>query len=874
MPIFSEAISSSLPKNYVNMPEGTVTNIMSSGMKYGADPAQKVATTIVNVNRVSDQTAQSIGPNFDRFSVLSNPSNFNVRGNYFGAVQDLLPISTVTSTFGNNFITDELSQINGSNLLRNPKSELKTLANNLYGSVANEAKQTLKSAARSVVQDIKDVARGAVNSFLNPDAAKTTNLGVTDSRLSYAYFGPITAHKTYTQGKAKDATSPVFFKGVEPVLNPYYVFRMNLAANRNSAGGDSELQSKLLLDKEFRDGINSFNKKEVTLTNILEKYGKSSTQPYRAADFLWLKYYNKIPLNRLVTLRRYMFPINDDIQLSPYFQNKFQIQGWSNNPVSQMVTYFGANTGNSLSDILKIAPKTGTVVRDSKTQYINLGGGQSIDALKMFESSTIGKFATEKIKQAGSLALTTAGFLTGGVAGKAASAGLGAMKGVTSGLTAKDLSKGLLALTGIVDPARATGLERFRDTYNPYDTSGYLRDIFQKPYNVIDKVTERSPGLSGGVGESINLTFTYSLKSIGHLNAKAVMLDIMANILATCHYRGNFWGGEARFFLDKGIFPILDENQTLALVKGFWSGDFKSATSALKNTLREAFGKDVTFKQIIDLITKNLEANTTTPANEDDKQAIIGSTNITGPNNQNTETARLLNIPLGQLEDYALYDLLSGLFGMSAGGANAALPSFQALRTGAPTGEWHMTVGNPFNPIARMGNLICTGVTITFNDSLGSDDFPTEMKAVVALTAGLPRANQDIESVFNDGHGALYIPKATKDKLPSIEEMQESTARAVNQQGISNDLNSTPAQFFSIKAQTLDNNERGASSISPHISRDGQNDAANSSQQQDAQKTGQIKDPSQAFNDAKESAKTIVNELKSTAQNFGINSPF
>ena len=869
MPIFSQAISSSLPKNYVNMPEGSVTNVMASGMKYGADPAQKVISTIVNINKVSDNTAQALGPNFDRFSVLSDPSKFNVRGNYFGVIQDVLPISSITSTFGNNFVTDELSQINPSNLLRDPKSEVKTLANNLYASTANEAKQTFKSAARSVVQDVKDLARGAVNSFLSPEAAKTTNLGVTDSRLSYTYFGPITAHKSYTQGKAKDGNTPIYFKGVEPLMNPYYVFRLNLVANKNSAGEDSELQSKLLLDKEFRDGLNSFNKKEVTLTNILAKYGnfsQSNPTPYRASDFLWLKYYNKIPLNRQITLRRYMFPINDDRQRSPYFSKKSSIQGWSNNPVAQMVTFFGGPSGNSLSRILSINPSTSVQAKDSQLQYINLFGGKSTDALSLFKDSSIGKFASEKASQLSN----AAGSLTNLVSFGGASLAASLMKGALSGLSAKDLTKGLLSFSGLVDPARAGGLESYRDTYNPYDRGGYLQDIYQKPFNVISSVNERTPGLTGGIGtDGISLVFDYTLKSIGHLNSKAVMLDIMANILATCHYRGNFWGGEARFFLDKGIFPLLDEGQTLKLVQGFWSGDFKSATEALKNILVESFGKDTTFQQIIDLVNAHVSANQETPSSSAETKALYpGSVDIS----QSTANTGYLQTTLDKLEDYALYDLLSGMFGLSAGSSNASLPVFQAFRTGAPTGEWHITVGNPFNPIAKMGNLICTGVRIEFNDNLGADDFPTEMRATVSLKPGMPRANADIESVFNDGHGGLYIPKADSNNLPSIEELQETKARETNDQGIENSMNAKPNQMVTLKAQNQEGLNQSISPVSPHISRPKQNDPAKSptggaNKNQDASTSA-----NDNFNQAKEAAKATINQMKSN--NFGIGNNF
>ncbi len=76
--------------------------------------------------------------------------------------------------------------------------------------------------------------------------------------------------------------------------------------------------------------------------------------------------------------------------------------------------------------------------------------------------------------------------------------------------------------------------------------------------------------------------------------------------------------------------------------------------------------------------------------------------------------------------------------------------------TGAPIGEWHLVVGNPCNPIAMIGNLICETVDIDFSDKLGPDDFPTELTATFTLKHGRSRERGEIESMFNRGDGRLY----------------------------------------------------------------------------------------------------------------------
>ena len=802
MSIFQNAAQISLPPDPTSLIEGPVTSTISSGVGYGSDPALTVRQTIQNVNAVDPQTANTLGPNFDRFTVLSSPGSFGVVGNLFRSAEDLVPISNIASNFGGTIVGDELTQINVSNLLRNPGAELSTFARGLSGRIQDSAQQQVKSFARSVVQDVKDVFRGTVNSLLNPSAAATTNLGVVDSRLSYAFFGPKDANRRYAKGAKESAAPsgtqggpgavPIGYQGVEPVMNPHYVFRLNTVANKMTGGEDSRAQSRLLLDKESRMGVSTVGKKEVTLSTILAKFGGFTTKnptPYRAADFLWLKYYNRIPLTRLVTLRRYMFPIQDNLTRSPYFgggtsrSGAARLSGWSNNPISQMVTYFGADSGNSLSEMIKISPRSAwSAQTESAIQDIKFMGGLPVDVLTALDSSRVAKLAS-------SILLTPISGVTNTI-----SSGLGiknvqdALSGAVrtakagSGLTSTDITAGILALSGVIDPKRFAGIGSYLDTFNPYQKGGYFSDLYREPYNVIKNSLKRDPGLTGGVmGDSgITLKFDYSLKAIGHINAKAAMLDIMSNILATTHYRGSFWGGEARFYLNKGIFPLFDEGQMLSLVKYIWRGDFNGAAEVFRKILDESFGDNI--QKGIEALFALRDANTTTPSSQEGSQPgafAAGGTATTATNSQ------AMNLMIGdKVKDLAALDLLSGLFNLTNGRSNPSIPEFQALKTGAPVGEWHLTVGNPFKPIAVIGNLVCTGVDITFNDEMGPDDFPTEMTATVTLKPAMSRANQDIESVFNDGFGPLYIPKPDLFEDKTLEAVQEEISKQVGNQAV------------------------------------------------------------------------------------------
>lgn len=80
----------------------------------------------------------------------------------------------------------------------------------------------------------------------------------------------------------------------------------------------------------------------------------------------------------------------------------------------------------------------------------------------------------------------------------------------------------------------------------------------------------------------------------------------------------------------------------------------------------------------------------------------------------------------------------------------------RALLTGDPVGDWHLTIGNPLNPIAMIGNLIVKNIEIKFSDELGPDDFPIGFDAVITLEHGLGRDRDAIESMFNRGFGRIY----------------------------------------------------------------------------------------------------------------------
>jgi hypothetical protein len=52
--------------------------------------------------------------------------------------------------------------------------------------------------------------------------------------------------------------------------------------------------------------------------------------------------------------------------------------------------------------------------------------------------------------------------------------------------------------------------------------------------------------------------------------------------------------------------------------------------------------------------------------------------------------------------------------------------------------------------------LVCEDLQISFGETLGPDDFPTEITATITLKQARERERGEIESMFNRGEGRLY----------------------------------------------------------------------------------------------------------------------
>ena len=268
------------------------------------------------------------------------------------------------------------------------------------------------------------------------------------------------------------------------------------------------------------------------------------------------------------------------------------------------------------------------------------------------------------------------------------------------------------------------GYDAFKNTY-PNHVFG--------PYNVIKQTLAREQGLT--MSQEFTLKFEYELRSFAGANPKIMMLDQLANIMALTYNTAPFWGGAVRYIGDGSVGKPLGDLKLLR--EGKYGGFLKSVVGDL----------GAMFKGVGDDIAGIFEGKDSKVLNN-----LIGGT-------------------------------LQKLFNSPQGGQVA-----NALLTGDPTGQWHMTVGNPLNPIMVIGNLACMGTKVSFDGPMGLQDFPEKMIVEVTLKPGRPRDKADIESMFNAGRGRFYLQPADSADINDTFDVSQYGNR--DRRGSSNPLNS------------------------------------------------------------------------------------
>ena len=220
-----------------------------------------------------------------------------------------------------------------------------------------------------------------------------------------------------------------------------------------------------------------------------------------------------------------------------------------------------------------------------------------------------------------------------------------------------------------------------------------------EPLNIIKQVQVRKPGLK--FDSEFSLVFKYDLKGYPYTSPKLALLDVISNMLVLTYNNAPFWGGATRYTGGGKV------GKPFGDLKKLQNGDVKGFLGSVVKDLKGAL------TGAVDDLLKGGDS-------------------------------KILNSVVGG----GLMKLLGG----PQGGQVAA-----AFLTGDATGQWHLTIGNPLNPIAVCGNLIMTDADFELEGPLGFEDFPTKLKVTIKLKPGRPRDKADIESMFNAGKGRVYV---------------------------------------------------------------------------------------------------------------------
>jgi hypothetical protein len=449
--------------------------------------------------------------------------------------------------------------------------------------------------------------------------------------------------------------------GVPSLFNPYSLFMHPRSSNDNSVD--------LYMNSEF----GAFPKKyrDIKIETLLQDFSpeKQPTKPLLANDFLYAKYYKKIPLNHLIVLRRFAYPTYDNLE----FADGEDGQKREIRPIAQAITYFGDDTGNDLNSLTSFKGVINWKKMDADVHQVD-GNEQSYSNSP---GNAVGSLGT-----AGAIANTTTRFLN---------------------TVATNPNTGQSDLSG----KKKQQIE-FEKNYE--NDINFNNKVFG-PVNVITSTHIRDRGI--GSDKSFSIVFEYKLRSYNNINPKMAMLDLLFNMLSLTFNNAKFWGGANRYYPKQPQFGFFGDQNA------YYDGRYEDYGKSVIETINSGTGN------ILSSLGDSLKG--------------ILSGDFSGLAN------------LGKSLGATALDLKSSK-------SRPNIVAFKTLLTGLPIGEWHLTIGNPTNPIMMMGNLICEGFSFEFGKSLGADDFPDELKFTIDLKSGRPRDKADLESVFLEGQGKGYYP--------------------------------------------------------------------------------------------------------------------
>lgn len=423
---------------------------------------------------------------------------------------------------------------------------------------------------------------------------------------------------------------------------------------------------------------------------------------YRYIDFMFCRDLGKIPNNHLLTLRKFTRPVGDNINTRlPKSDTPYNFN--QSMDVGRLVTWFG-NGDNKLEDIIKYNYAATFKQLDSKIQQVDSQEDED-------STGIIGKIVNTinpRYNQAMSQGRTGA-------------------HNFISQLGGRYLS------TSYANFGRGGQYER-HDIFTPYD-----HHKVYEPKNTIQSTHVYEGKLT--FSQEFTIKFSYKLRAYDNINPRAAFLDLIGNILAVTYRSGTFWGGSRMF---RGAPP---NKVGTAKVNAFLDRTFDTLGGIGNNLLSGNLDIGGTLGSIWGAV-KQIASDAFNTA----KSLALGNTSTKGKS------------PLQVIGAIVKHTgLWRGVQGMIKNGlGRPAVYALDSLLTGDNVGLWHLTIGNPRNPIMSIGNLIIDKSEITQSGPLGLDDFPTDLMVSVSLKHGRPRDSAEIQKMYTKGSGPIYTPLGAK----------------------------------------------------------------------------------------------------------------
>ena len=448
---------------------------------------------------------------------------------------------------------------------------------------------------------------------------------------------------------------------------------------------------------------------------------------YKYADFMYCKDLGKISNNHLITLRKFAIPVGDNIYRQAATHNKKNNQSMPGD-IGRLVCWFDTDD-NKLSDILSYEYEATWRELNAKIQQLN--SEEDDDA-----RGPLGKLLN--------------------------SMNPGYNKDVENGIANGGALAAVLQRFGIMNPSTPTYASNDVALGRNYDNN--------KVYEPVDTI-QNTHIYEGKLifKHEFSLTFSYKLRAYDNINPKSAFLDLLGNILAVTYRKGHFWGGRQEVLGPKP--NKAGWNKANAIVDSLASGsgdllqdifhfDFTKMGAEMSSMLNAALGALESFAPGLGNIMQQA-GGAVVDAAEGMAKAITGDTDGAkqklgeAKNNAKGAAAATGNAVKRSNIGGALTGLIKNKLG------RPSLYAFDSLLSGANVGLWHVTIGNPKNPIACFGNLIMTSAKITHSGPLGLDDFPTELKVTVSLKHARGRDATDIQKMYTKGENAIYLSLAS-----------------------------------------------------------------------------------------------------------------